>query len=123
MMNKKGQVLVAFVLLMPIVIMFLGLTIDVGINLTVRKRIDDTLNNIISYSLKNKEIITQDFIEENIKENLEYDSLNILLDEEKIEINLSKKTKSVFGNLLKIGINKIEIGLTGNFETGEISRK
>lgn len=123
MMNKKGQVLVAFVLLIPIVIMFLGLTIDVGINLTVRKRIDDTLNNIISYSLKNKEIITQDFIEENIKENLEYDSLNILLDEEKIEINLSKKTKSVFGNLLKIGINKIEIGLTGNFETGEISRK
>lgn len=123
MMNKKGQVLVAFVLLIPIVIMFLGLTIDVGINLTERKRIDDTLNNIINYSLKNKEIITQDFIEENIKENLEYDSLNILLDEEKIEINLSKKTKSVFGNLLKIGINKIEIGLTGNFETGEISRK
>lgn len=123
MMNKKGQVLVAFVLLIPIVIMFLGLIVDVGINLTERKRIDDTLNNIISYSLKNKEIITQDLIEENIKENLEYDSLNILLDEEKIEIILSKKTKSVFGNLLKIGINKIEIGLTGNFETGEISRK
>lgn len=123
MMNKKGQVLVAFVLLIPIVIMFLGLIVDVGINLTERKRIDDTLNNIISYSLKNKEIITQDLIEENIKENLEYDSLNILLDEEKIEISLSKKTKSVFGNLLKIGINKIEIGLTGNFETGEISRK
>ena len=123
MMNKKGQVLVAFALLIPIVIMFLGLIVDVGINLTERKRIDDTLNNIISYSLKNKEIITQDLIEENIKENLEYDSLNILLDEEKIEISLSKKTKSVFGNLLKIGINKIEIGLTGNFETGEISRK
>lgn len=123
MMNKQGQVLVAFILLIPIVIMFLGLTIDVGINLNERKRIDDTLNNIINYSLKNKEIITQDLIEENIKENLEYDSLNILLNEEKVEISLSKKTKSVFGNLLKIGINKIEIGLTGNFETGEISRK
>ncbi len=123
MMNKKGQVLVAFVLLIPIIIMFLGLIVDVGTNLNERKRIDDTLTNIMSYSLKNKETITEELIKENIKENLDYDNLNILLNEESLQINLVKKSNSVFGNLFEIGINKIEMTLIGDFLTGEISRK
>lgn len=123
MMNKKGQVLVAFVLLIPIIIMFLGLIVDIGTNLNERKRIDDTLTNIMSYSLKNKETITEELIKENIKENLDYDNLNILLNEESLQINLVKKSNSVFGNLFEIGINKIEITLIGDFLTGEISRK
>lgn len=123
MMNKKGQVLVAFVLLIPIIIMFLGLIVDVGTNLNERKRIDDTLTNIMSYSLKNKETITEELIKENIKENLDYDKLNILLNEESLQINLVKKSNSVFGNLFEIGINKIEMTLIGDFLTGEISRK
>lgn len=123
MMNKKGQVLVAFVLLIPIIIMFLGLIVDIGTNLNERKRIDDTLTNIMSYSLKNKETITEELIKENIKENLDYDNLNILLNEESLQINLVKKSNSVFGNLFEIGIKKIEITLIGDFLTGEISRK
>lgn len=123
MMNKKGQVLVTFVLLIPIIIMFLGLIVDVGTNLNERKRIDDTLTNIMSYSLKNKETITEELIKENIKENLDYDNLNILLNEESLQINLVKKSNSVFGNLFEIGINKIEMTLIGDFLTGEISRK
>lgn len=123
MMNKKGQILVAFVLLIPIIIMFLGLIVDIGTNLNERKRIDDTLTNIMSYSLKNKETITEELIKENIKENLDYDNLNILLNEESLQINLVKKSNSVFGNLFEIGINKIEITLIGDFLTGEISRK
>ena len=123
MMNKKGQVLVAFVLLIPIIIMFLGLIVDIGTNLNERKRIDDTLTNIMSYSLKNKETITEELIKENIKENLDYDNLNILLNEESLQINLVKKSNSVFGNLFEIGINKIEMTLIGDFLTGEISRK
>ncbi|MBQ4634366.1 MAG: Tad domain-containing protein [Bacilli bacterium] len=123
MMNKKGQVLVCFVLLIPIIIMFLGLIVDVGSNLSERKRIDNTLNSIISYSLKNKEVVTEEMILENLNENLNYENVNIVLNEETIEITLTKNSNSVFDKLFEIGINEIEMTLIGDFETGEITRK
>ena len=69
MMNKKGQVLVVFVLILPIIILFLGLVIDIGNSLVIKKRYENTLKDIITYNYK-----TSDgdllVIEKNIKKSI-----------------------------------------------------
>ena len=43
-MNKKGQVLVTFILLLPLMLLFLGFLIELGNNLITKRQINNTLN-------------------------------------------------------------------------------
>lgn len=122
-MNKKGQVLVTFVILIPIIIIFLGFIIDIGINLNTEKRVVSTLNNIMSYSLQNKEIISESLIESNVKANLNYDNLVVSLTDETLTISIDVKTKSVFSKVFKSSIKKIEVELVADLKTDKIIRK
>ncbi len=122
-MNKKGQVLVTFVLLIPLIVMFLGFIIDIGNYAFINKKIENVLNNTITYALENKEIITEARIEEIINDNIDdYKSLNININEDNVMIKIVKENKSVF-NILDVGINRIELNFSGDFITKEITRK
>ena len=72
-MNKKGQVLALFVILLPILILLVGLIIDTGLAYMEKRKIENLLYDTISYGL--------DHIEENdIKMKLKYlitENLNI----------------------------------------------
>ncbi len=49
-MNNKGQVLVAFVLLTPIMIMFTALIIDTGILYIDKRKLDYTVRDAVTYA-------------------------------------------------------------------------
>ncbi len=55
-MNKKGQVLVVFVLLLPLIVLFLGLVIDIGNSLVTRKKYENTVKDIILYNYKEEKV-------------------------------------------------------------------
>lgn len=150
MMNKKGQVLVVFVLLLPLIIVFLGLVIDIGNSLVTRKKYENTIKDVILYNYKEDEepvepvvVLTSegnDLIEEEpeihikevdlgkIKKNIE-DSIEGI-EEVKVEIkdnilivNAKALYKSIFGSLFNIGLNNIEIEIKYNTETKRIVRE
>ena len=52
-MNNKGQVLVVFVILLPIFLLILGFVIDYGLLYSEKKNIDDSTHDALNYYLNN----------------------------------------------------------------------
>ncbi len=126
MMNKRGQVLVAFVLILPLVLMFVGLIIDIGNNLVLRKRAENAIKDAIIYNLKNEsEDINYkiDLIEKNIKKNIDnYDDLKLNIKDEILEVKLKMTYKSLFGDMFNTGLNKIELVVKYNIDEKRMIR-
>ena len=97
-MNKRGQVLVAFVLLLPIVFMLIGLIIDCGYLYIEKRNIDNNIKEALEYGLKN---IKEENIENKIQKLLninieEIEKLDITINDKIINIKLEKSKKSIF---------------------------
>jgi len=114
-MNNKGQTLVVFIILIPVLFLFLGLVYDFGLISLENKKIKNNIEEIISYSLDNlqKENLTLK-IEENLKKNLGSIKTNITLENNKILINVKKEIKTIFNK--KNLNNQINITYKGYLE-------
>ena len=88
-MNNKGQVLVLFVIILPIILLLLMMTIEVG--------------DIYLDKAKTKNTI-RDIIKENLKETPNTEKINILIDNNINDI----KEKTVFTSENEIRINIIQ---------------
>ena len=123
MMNKKGQVLVVFVLILPIIILFLGLVIDIGNSLVIKKRYENTLKDIITYNYK-----TSDgdllVIEKNIKKSVDnIEKLDIKVKDEILKVDLKVKYKSIFSNIFDIGLDTFNIKVEYDIKENKIVRE
>ncbi len=90
MMNKKGQVLVVFVLLLPLIVIFLGLVIDIGNSLVLKKKYENIIKDIIVYNYKedtktDEELINNNETEELIDEEI-VDATTEVTEEVKTEV-------------------------------------
>ena len=86
-MNKKGQVLVIFIIFIPIIILIFTLIVDIG-NMYIQKRnISNNLKYAVEYSNKNNTNI-----EEILNKNL--DKIKIEYNDE--EIQITKKYNGIF---------------------------
>ena len=97
-MNKRGQVLVAFVLLLPIMFMLIGLVIDCGYLYIEKRNVDNNIKDALEYGLKN---IDNDNIEDKMTKQLnlnikEIEKLNVFINDNIVEIELEKSKKSIF---------------------------
>ena len=101
-MNRKGQVLVAFVILLPLLFIVLALIIDLG-NLYIEKRnVENNIKDALKYSLNNLEDST---LETKIRNqlNLNIDNVSFLkieINDKIIEIKLKKNIKGIFTSVL-----------------------
>ena len=96
-MNNKGQTLVIFVIILPILLIMLTLVIDLGLLYIEKRNIDNNVYDGVLYYLENIE-------ENNIKDktykllNKNIKDSNIFIDEEEnyVEITVSKGRKSLY---------------------------
>ena len=49
MKNRNGQVLIAFMLMLPLILLFLGLIIDIGLVFIEKRKIENNIKSVISY--------------------------------------------------------------------------
>ncbi len=105
-MNNKGQSLVMFIILLPIIIIVLGIVIDIGSMGLEKIKVQNTLKDAISYGLNNDS--NKNEIEELINKNITYDQIDIKKDDD-ISITIEYKSKSIF-NLVN---NKIKYQIKG----------
>lgn len=98
-MNNKGQVLVLFVILLPIILLLLILTIEVGDIYLDKQKTKNTIKEIIRENLKepNSEIINT-LITKNIND---IEEKNVFISEDEIRIYI-KQNKKLFGKNIKI---------------------
>ena len=60
MLNNKGQTLVLFVILIPIILILVGFITDIGLLALEKVKVDNTIKDVLknSYGKENSEIIT-----------------------------------------------------------------
>lgn len=115
-MNKKGQTLVIFIALIPVIIAMMALIVDVGV-----------MNNTY---LKDKGIIDQGikayFDHNNIEDTQkiyhlnQLDDVTIVVNDNEIEVSYNGTIKAVFGSIIHIEEYPIKIDRIGKLKENKI---
>lgn len=93
-LNNRGQSLVMFVLIIPILLLIIVLVIDVGNMVLTKQSLDNTNYLVIDYALENiNDINLESKIIEMIKLNdNKIEEINLEIKDEKIYIEIKKKS-------------------------------
>lgn len=118
-MNRKGQVLVVFVILLPLFMMFIAYIIDNGIIAQNRVKLDELTKSIIIYALEDRSRTMEEVTEYIVKNEPNLKNVNVLLDED-VQIQLVKTVPSVFGKAIGIQQYTITSYYEGELKDGEM---
>lgn len=110
MKNNKGQVLVAFVLMLPLILILMAIIIDFGIISLKKREVNNILNNTVEYTLENKdeeEIETKlNFI---IKNDLDEIKQLEIKNDKCIKIHIVLEANGIFKKILDKSLYEIDI--------------
>lgn len=96
-MNNKGQTLVIFVIILPILLMALTLIIDLGFLYIEKRNIGNNLYDSVEYYLDNIEEENIDVkVKELLKKNIDDVNININETDSYVEITVLKQRKSIY---------------------------
>jgi hypothetical protein len=121
-MNRKGQVLVLFVILIPILIAMAAYAIDMAHVFYCSTKLNNLNYMVIEYGLKNiNDININAKISELLDENdPNIDTKRIIIDDNKINIKLNEEIDSIFGKAINIDTYQISSIYSGYIKNGEI---
>lgn len=110
-MDSKGQTLVIFVLILPILLLLFALIWEVGnLGLTINKY-ETEIKDTIEYGLNHLDDENlEDILTNLLKANLEGD-INVEINNQVIKVNVKQKYDALFNNLLN---NRFDIDLNYN---------
>jgi hypothetical protein len=121
-MNKKGQVLVFFVILIPVLIAMAAYAIDMTHVFYRSTKLNNLNYMVLEYGLKNIDNIDinsklSKLLDEN---DSNIDTKEIIIDDNKISIRLDEKIDSIFGKVINIDNYQITSVYKGYIINGEI---
>lgn len=101
-LNNKGQSLVMFIVLIPLLLIVLAMVVDIGNLVNTKIEINSVNKLAISYGIDN---IDKDTVSDEVKDiiNKNYkdiDDIKIDIKDKRITINLKCYSKSIFGNII-----------------------
>ena len=115
-MNNKGQSLVFFILILPIMILFLLFLIYTLSGTMNNNQNKDIINENISYILRNN-INEEDKIREVMHNNLDYQELSFEVMDSQIGLTIKVKNDNI------VKKNTVTYNYCGNYETKKIENK
>ena len=116
-MNNKGQVLVVFVIVIPLIILLLMYVADYGMLQYKKVSAEREIKYIMKDSLKNN--YTSDTITDLVRKNIDdLNDLNVNITSSVLSISLSIKYDGIMFNRNQI----ININYNGNYSTKEIKK-
>lgn len=121
-LNNKGQVLVCFVIMLPILLLAITLIVNLGIYGIEKRKISNTVKDTIKYGLNhidddNVKDTMRDLIIQNI-DDINASDINITTANSYIKINVTKTEKALFS-----GFNnnlQIDVTYSGNISDNGI---
>ena len=120
-MNNRGQVLIIFVLLLPILFLILAFLVEIGDLLVYQNKLESNVRYIAEYGAEHLE-------DTNLKNKLE--TLNIknldgkakiTIDEKSVKVYIKQRKKNIF-NFVSIPLN-IEFTYVGETKDGKVTLK
>lgn len=103
-MNKKGQSLTIFIIILPIIFISLAFTFDYATIINEQMKYESVTKTILKSTQDEEQI--KDLYQKN---GYSTDSLNYKLEEDKIYIQNSYKFKSTFGKIINIKNYNIKV--------------
>ena len=118
MLNNKGQSLVLFVVVLPILLLIVILVIDVGRLIVCKQELDNINNIALDYGLDNIDV---DNLENELRNIImlnkaDIDEVNIFVVDNKIYIELNDKIEGLFTGLINVSIFDINSSYVGYIE-------
>ena len=113
-MNNKGQILPIFIILFPVIILFISYIVDVGLMYTEKRKITNIAKDAIIYYIDNKD--SENIYNNTIKYiNKNIDNTNIKIENtnEYVSISINKKHESIY-NIINLN-NEISVKYTGYY--------
>ncbi len=112
-MKSKGQTLVMFVILIPLIIMLAALIVDTGLMYKETAR----LKGVTKEAIKSSENILE--VKEIYEENdIDTDNLEVEFNEG-VRIKNNYEIDSIFGEIVGIKTYKIKVNMYGHLDNGE----
>ncbi len=119
-MNKRGQSLIMFVLILPLISLFIAFFIDSTLSYLEKYKLDGIITSNLRSTLEN-DIRDVDKIKSAIKSNENMD-VSINIEEDTIRIYAHSNKKSIFGKLLNLKYYELNYNYCGDYTTGEINK-
>ena len=121
-LNNKGQVLVCFVIMLPILLLAIAIIVNLGIYGIEKRKVSNTVKDTIKYGLNhidddNVKDTMRDLIIQNI-DDINASDINITTNNSYIKINVTKTEKALFS-----GFNnnlQIDVTYSGNISDNGI---
>lgn len=104
-LNNKGQSLVLFIVIIPIILLVFVLVYDIGTAIYEKNRLSNTSYMVIDYALDNIDSIDENDLISLITKNTDnLSGISVLIDNGKVNIKLTKNIKGVFGRTFKFDL-------------------
>ncbi len=122
MSNNRGQTLVVFILLLPILLMIAAIIIDSGILFNEKRKIDNTVKEALTYGINH---ITEEEVINNIKKLInknisDIQKLDVEINNNIIIIELKKTKESIFSFIFGKNSHDIEANYRGYKDNNDI---
>lgn len=120
-MNRRGQVLILFITLLPLILMCVALIIDTGFLYMEKRHIDLVVKDTTMYGMKNIESVTEkelyDLLEKNIDDIKEK---RVVINDGILRISVSLDKNGLFSGIFNENRYEIKSEYKGMVEQGSI---
>lgn len=120
MMNEKGQTLVIFIIILPLLLIILTMIVDRGYAYIEKRKIENYVKDAIVYRFK-KDLEDEEIISEinDLFEKIKvYPNITIL--DNYIKIKVEKNHNSLFSMIMNDNYYKIKVSYVGTLENEKI---
>ncbi len=123
MNSNKGQILVLFLVFVPILLAIATFVIDMGNSYNKSNRLNNVNKMVIKYGLKNinNENIREEMIDLLHKNDDQIDEYELNVNDGQITLAITKNVKSIFGGIIGSKFYKIESHYLGYISGNKIT--
>ncbi len=120
-MNNKGQSLITFILLLPIIILVLAFLVDSSLMMLEKNKIDGVIKSNMKAALKS-DIRDSNQIKDSIKKTANID-ISVQINDDELKVNAISSKKSLFSKILNFSWHNLDFNYCGNYQTLKINKK
>ena len=121
-MNRSGQTLVAFVIIVPVFIIFMAFVVDTGFVLKEYTKLNSTTRTILktTYDKKMQENYKTQVIKLFDKNNIPTQNVDINFIENKVIVGNEYEVGSIFGQIIGLNSYKVKISMIAYEKDGKV---
>ncbi len=117
-LNRRGQTLIAFIILIPLLIGVTAFVVDTGLVISEKIHLKEVTKTVIRDTIKNPdEVKIKKLLQDN---DIDGDKLKIETGDNYIVINNEIEVESIFGAIIGLKEYKIKIAIKGRIENNKL---